>query len=74
VPVDIEQARLRAGVQRLGAQEQFCARRVIGERNDVGGVDDPRVGAVGPVLVQGRRQYSLSLIQSIMCALPNGRV
>ena len=54
VPVDIEQGRLRAGVQRLGAEEQVRARRVIRERDDVGGVDDPRIGPVVPGLVQGR--------------------
>jgi hypothetical protein len=55
VPVRIEQGRLRPRVQRLGAQEQFRARLVVGEQDDVGAVDDPRVGPVVSGLVQGRR-------------------
>lgn len=54
MPVRIGQGRLGAGMQGLGAEEQFRARRVIGERDDVGGVDDPRIGPVVSGLVQGR--------------------
>ena len=74
VPIGIEQGRLRSGVQRLCPEEQFRAGRVVLKRDNLGGVDDPRIGPLCAVLVQGRLQLALSLIQPIMWALPTGSV
>jgi len=41
-------------MQRFGAQVQVRPLRVVPEPQDVGGVDDLRVGALVPALVQGR--------------------
>jgi hypothetical protein len=59
VPVDVQQ-RLRTALQGLGAQVKARARRVVGQRNDLGGVDDPDIGAIAAALVQGQQNDSVS--------------
>ncbi len=52
MPVQIQQRGLRAGVQGLGTQVEVCSGRVVGEAEDIGGVDDLRVRASVPCLVE----------------------
>lgn len=53
VPLRIEQARLRARMQRLSPKIDPRARRVILQLQDLGRVDHPRIRPDPPVSVQG---------------------
>lgn len=51
--VQIKQGGLSSRVEGFGPQIDVRSRRVIAERDDVGGVDDPRIGAVVACGVEG---------------------
>lgn len=69
MPANIGQGRWRAGVQWLGAQVKVNAGRVVLEDDDVGGGDDPRVGAFLAVGVQGRGSASQFIDSGFTTAL-----
>ncbi len=54
VPIRVEETGLRSRVQRLGAHTDPGIRRIILQLQDAGGVHDPHITQLSPVLVDRR--------------------